>query len=70
MCSSNGHKYFLIFIEDYSLFTWLFPLKVKSDVLSIFHQFQSYVERQFNTTIKAFNSNWGIDNHSLHTYFK
>ena len=39
--SSSGHKYFVLFIDDYSPFTWLFPMKNKSKVFSIFKQFKS-----------------------------
>ena len=34
--SSNGDKYFLILIDDFSLFTWFFPLKIKGTFLSFF----------------------------------
>ena len=43
--SSTGDKYFIIFIDDFSLFTWLFPIKNKSDVPNIFLQFQALVEK-------------------------
>ena len=46
MCSSTGERYITIFIDDFSLFTWLFLIKNKSDVPSIFHQFQKMVENQ------------------------
>jgi len=35
-------------------------MKLKSDVQSIFHQFQTFVERQFNSTIKSIQIDcWG-----------
>lgn len=36
----------------------------------MFKQFQSLVEKQFNSTIKSFNSDWGGEYRPLHTYFK
>ena len=39
LISSSGSKYFVIFIDDYSLFTWLFPIKAKSDFLPFFNNF-------------------------------
>lgn len=32
--STEGHKYYLTFIDAYSLYTWLYPLKQKSQVQS------------------------------------
>ena len=34
--SNLGFRYFIIFIDDFSCFTWLFHLKNKSDVFSVF----------------------------------
>ena len=36
MSSFLSFKYFVIFIDDYSLFTWIYPIKCKSEVLTIF----------------------------------
>ena len=70
ICSVSGFKYFVIFIDDYSLFTWLFPMKCKSEVASIFYKFQAMAEKQFDTKIKSFNSDWGGEYRPLHTYFQ
>jgi hypothetical protein len=32
--SSNGYKYYIIFVYDFSRYTWLIPLKHKSDALN------------------------------------
>jgi hypothetical protein len=42
--SISGFKYYVIFIDDWSRYTWLFPLKSKSDVPSIFSHFKALVE--------------------------
>ena len=39
--SNSSFLYYLIFIDDYSRFTWLYPLKFKSDFFDIFLQFQN-----------------------------
>lgn len=52
----NGFNYFIFFIDDYSLFTWLYPLKNKSDV---FKQFKLMVEKQLPLPIKRVYSDWG-----------
>ena len=42
--SNSGFLYYIIFIDDYSRFTWLYSLKFKSDFFDIFLQFQKFVE--------------------------
>jgi hypothetical protein len=63
--SRNGNKFYVSFLDAYSRYTWLFPISHKSDVCSIFLQFQKYVERFFNSKIKIIQSNWGGEYHSL-----
>nr|KYP37322.1 Retrovirus-related Pol polyprotein from transposon TNT 1-94 [Cajanus cajan] len=52
----DGFKYFLTLVEDKSRFTWIFLLKHKSDCVVVIPQFISYIETQFNKTIKTFRS--------------
>ena len=49
--SHLGHRYYVIFIDDFTRYTWLYPLKLKSDVLSVFTNFQLRVEKQLNHKI-------------------
>lgn len=42
--SMNGELYFVLFIDGFSKFIWLFPIKHKSDVYSIFMNFQKMME--------------------------
>ena len=56
VCSHNGHKYYISFLDAYSRYTWLFPISHKNDALPIFIQFQKYVERYFNLKIKIVQS--------------
>ena len=53
VASTTGARYYVSFLDNYSKFLWLFPIKLKSDVERIFLQFQSYVEKQFGNKIKA-----------------
>ena len=48
LLSFNGDRFFVIFIDDFSVFTWFFPIKSKSDVPHVFLNFQAFVENQFN----------------------
>ena len=36
--------YYVIFVDDYSKFTWLYLLKFKSDVFDVFKHFKATVE--------------------------
>jgi hypothetical protein len=42
--SLNGFRYYVSFIDAYSRFTWFFPLKNKSQVLSSFIHFKNTME--------------------------
>lgn len=59
LCSSSRYQYFVIFIDDHSLFTWLFPRKCKSEVYYVFLSIPSYGWETINCSIKQFQSNWG-----------
>jgi hypothetical protein len=49
--SLGGCKYYVIFIDDHSRFTWLYPLRNKSDVLPCFVKFKNLVENLFSSSI-------------------
>lgn len=57
--SNEGFWFYISFVDDYSRYTWLFPMQHKSQVVSIFLKFKSYVELQFNTKIKQMQTDWG-----------
>jgi hypothetical protein len=42
--SLNGSKYFLLFVDDYSRFCWIYFLKSKSYVFAEFVKFKAAVE--------------------------
>ena len=42
----------LTFIDDFGRYTWVYFLRLKSKVLSIFQTFVAYVETQFSTGTK------------------
>ena len=46
--SVQGFKYYVVFVDTYSRYSWLFPLKMKSDFCGVFIGFQKQVENQFN----------------------
>jgi len=48
--SVDGHKYFLIVVDDFSRHTWIFLLKTELEVQSYIKSFITLVETQFSTT--------------------
>ena len=57
--SLDGYLYYLISIDHYSKYIWLYPMKNKSDVSLLFAQFQKLVEKTFNLLIVALYSDNG-----------
>lgn len=57
------------FIDDFSKFTWIYPLKHKSEVFSKFQEFQTLVERLFDRKIITMQTDWGGEYQALHSFF-
>jgi GAG-pre-integrase domain len=57
--SNDGYKYFVTFIDDKSRATWLYLLKSKKEVPTIFKNFYNMVKNQFGATIKVLRSDNG-----------
>lgn len=65
VASSQKIKYYVIFIDDCTRFTWSYALKRKSDFLFIVIVFQKLVENQFSRKLKVFQSDGGAEFNSL-----
>ncbi|KAJ9546650.1 hypothetical protein OSB04_019193 [Centaurea solstitialis] len=70
--SLSGFKYYVLFLDDYSHFLWVFPLRAKSEVFSVFKTFRAYVLNQFKTDIQLFQCDNGreFNNQPLLDFFK
>ena len=55
----SSFKYFLTFIDDYSRRTWVYFLKLKSEVFNMFLAYKALVEKQFGHQIIKLRSNNG-----------
>ena len=64
------NRYYVMFIDDFTRYTWLYPLKLKSDVFQDFIDFQHRIERQFNQKIVNFQSDWGGEFQALSKHLK
>ena len=53
LSSTSGAKYYVIFVDAYSKYTWLYLLSHKSQALEAFFQFKTMAELQLNTKLKA-----------------
>ena len=59
--SIGGSRYFVIFIDDYSCYSLIFPMKSRSEILPIYNNFAKMVETQFSKCIKTFRSNNALE---------
>ena len=57
--SSDGFRYYVIFVDHFTRYVWLYTLTYKSDVLPTFQKFQKIVENYFNKKIKVIHSDGG-----------
>lgn len=57
--SMTGYKYYIVLLDYFMHFIWVFPLRAKSDVFDVFTYFHAYVKTQFQTNIKLFQCNNG-----------
>jgi hypothetical protein len=55
--SMGGHKYYIIFIDDFSRHTWIYFMKHRSEALSIYNTFFDMIHTHFDTTICVFHAN-------------
>jgi hypothetical protein len=69
--SVSGYKYYLVIIDDYSHYTWTFPLRLKSDTFTTISNFFPHVRTQFGASVKAVQCDNGreFDNSSARTFF-
>ncbi|KAJ3704083.1 hypothetical protein LUZ61_007788 [Rhynchospora tenuis] len=59
--SHNGFRYYVVFIDDYSKYTWVYFLKNKHEVPHIFSQFKAQVENLLQSTIKILRTDGGTE---------
>lgn len=58
--SIDGFTYYIIFVDYHTKYIWLYPMKYKSDVSTLFPQFKLLVEKYFqNPFISLFTDNGG-----------
>jgi len=55
----GGSRYFITFIDDFSIKAWVYLLKQKSEACDAFKSFKAFVEKQSGCKIKALRTNRG-----------
>ena len=51
--SFSGYKYYLVVLDDYSHYSWTFPLRNKSDTCATIQRFYQFVLTQFHVSIQC-----------------
>ena len=59
--SIDGSRYFVVFIDDYSRYNWIFHMKHHSELLQVYCNFAKMVETQFSKRIKIFQSDNALE---------
>ncbi|PKU66732.1 Retrovirus-related Pol polyprotein from transposon TNT 1-94 [Dendrobium catenatum] len=70
--SNQGFRYYVTFIDDFSRYTWIFPIRNKSDVPHIFINFKIFIENQTDYKIKMLRTDGGTEyrNNTLNHFFE
>ncbi|KAI5313872.1 hypothetical protein L3X38_043048 [Prunus dulcis] len=65
-----GFQYYVLFVDNFSRYSWIFPMRLKYEVFSLFVKFKSLVENLFSTKIKALQTDGGGEytSHIFHNF--
>ena len=69
MKSVDGCNSFITFTNDYSCFSYIYPIKKRSEALDKFKIFKAKIENQHNLKIKVVRSDHGGEYYGRHTLY-
>ena len=58
----GGSKYFVVFVDDYSHYTWIYLMKNRYQISQIISNFAAMIQTQFFRTIKMFRTDNAMEN--------
>ncbi|KAJ1698879.1 hypothetical protein LUZ63_007391 [Rhynchospora breviuscula] len=61
LVTSNGFRYFVIFVDDFTRFSWIFFLHSKDEVVKVFASFKLQVENLVGNNIKILRTDGGTE---------
>ncbi|CAL8992400.1 unnamed protein product [Prunus brigantina] len=59
IASISGFRYYVLFTNDFTRYSWIFPMRLKSEVFGHFSTFVTYVRNHFSISLKTFQSDGG-----------
>lgn len=59
LASISGIRYYVLFLDHFTHYLWVYPLRRKSEVFSKFLHFHAFVQTQFNCHVKSFQCDNG-----------
>lgn len=68
--SFQKFRYYVVFVDVCTRYSWFFPLKRKSEILNCFILFHKFVKNQFDKNIKVFQLDGGgeFEDKNFHSY--
>jgi hypothetical protein len=64
----DGSRYYLIFVDHFTKYTWFYPMVTKSGVSTIFPHFKKFVETRFQKLLKTLYSDNGGEYIALRSF--
>lgn len=58
--TKGGNQYFLLIVDDYSRYMWVYLNKTKDEALGMVQKFKLQVEKESNYKIKMLRTNRGV----------
>ncbi|PKU80787.1 Retrovirus-related Pol polyprotein from transposon TNT 1-94 [Dendrobium catenatum] len=59
--SVHGFRYYVLFLDDFSHFVWIFPMRTKDEVTNIFISFKTCIEKFTSQSIRMLRSDGGTE---------
>ncbi|CAN1817778.1 Retrovirus-related Pol polyprotein from transposon RE1, partial [Linum perenne] len=70
VASVSHQRYYILFYDHFSKYSWIYFVRYRSDLLQVFIQFRSLVEKYFGRPIRSFRADWGGEYQKLSAYLR